>query len=84
MRPFALVLSTVLSLSAIAGDATLRAATSAEQSPGSGDTIWVANRDAGTVTVVEAATGRTIRTLASGAGAHDIAVSARAGGGLRP
>ena len=47
--------------------------------PQPGDTIWVANRDAGTVTVVEAATGRTIRTLTSGAGAHDIAISALAG-----
>ncbi len=71
MRPFALVLATVLTLSTTAGDA--------KQGPSPGDTLWVANRDAGTVTVVETATGRTVSTFSSGAGAHDIAVSARAG-----
>lgn len=78
MRPFAAVLFTILSLSGSAGVATPRTNETGEaaQGPSPGDTLWVTNRDAGTVTVVEAATGRTIRTLQSGTGAHDVAVSA--------
>ena len=48
------------------------------QSP-RGDTVWVTNRDADTLTIFEAATGAVVRTLAIGDGAHDIAISARAG-----
>ena len=44
-----------------------------------GDTLWVANRDAGALTVVEAATGVTVRTMPIGAGAHDVVVSALTG-----
>ena len=80
MRPFAIVVATLVSLSGVAGTAVSRPnAAGAEQGPGAGDTLWVANRDAGTVTVVEAATGRTIKTLPSGAGAHDVAISALSG-----
>ena len=44
-----------------------------------GDTLWVANRDANTVTIVEATTGVTVRTMAIGSGPHDIVISARTG-----
>ena len=44
-----------------------------------GDTLWVANRDADTLTVVEAATGAIVRTLAIGRGPHDVVVSALVG-----
>ena len=40
-----------------------------------GDTLWVANRDADSVTVVDAATGATVRTMAIGDGPHDLVVS---------
>jgi YVTN family beta-propeller protein len=44
-----------------------------------GDTLWVANRDAGTLTVVEAATGAIVRTIAVGNGPHDVAISTPTG-----
>ena len=44
-----------------------------------GDTLWVANRDADTLTVVEAATGTIVRTLAIGRGPHDVVVSSLVG-----
>jgi len=44
-----------------------------------GDTIWVANRDANTLTVFEAATGLAVKTVPMGRGAHDVAISTLAG-----
>jgi DNA-binding beta-propeller fold protein YncE len=84
MRPFMLALSTVVLVSIAAGDASpglgsLALTTLVEQGRRLGDTIWVANRDAGAVTVVEAATGVVVRTFRSGDGPHDIAISAPAG-----
>src|SRR5262245_55697354 len=52
---------------------------SAEEQAGTQATIWVANRDADNVTVFDAATGAVIRTIPSGRGAHDIAISDLAG-----
>jgi Uncharacterized conserved protein len=48
---------------------------SAEEQNGVQATVWVANRDADNVTVFDAATGAVVRTLNSGRGAHDIAIS---------
>lgn len=78
MRAFVIVGGTVTCLWMI-GTAMAPAATALAQAPGAGDTLWVVNRDAGTVTVVSAWSGQTLRTMASGAGAHDVAVSASAG-----
>jgi YVTN family beta-propeller protein len=52
----------------------------ADQSPGQGgDTLWVANRDANTITIVSAASGVTLRTLAIGTGPHDIVIAGQTG-----
>ena len=52
-----------------------------DHGPGNNDTIWVTNRDNGTVGVFDALTGRleTDELIAVGAGAHDVVVSERAG-----
>ena len=42
-------------------------------------TIWVVNRDRGELAVFDAATGEVLATRPVGAGAHDIAISERAG-----
>jgi DNA-binding beta-propeller fold protein YncE len=80
-------LSGILSLVAIASAITVRAASEtgwsgyeattlvAQSQPRWGDTVWVANRDANTITIVEAATGVTIRTMAIGSGPHDIVIA---------
>ena len=44
-----------------------------------GDTVWVANRDANTLSVFEAATGALVKTLAVGRGPHDVAISTLTG-----
>ena len=69
MRRLSGILTTVATVTAMfllaAGQSTTR-----------GDTLWVANRDANTVTIVEAATGVTVRTLAIGSGPlHDIVIA---------
>jgi DNA-binding beta-propeller fold protein YncE len=85
MRPFVLMLTTLVGLSGMAGSAaplpSPYAPADAAEQPGQrwGDTLWIANRDAGTVTVVEAATGTVVRTMRSGDGAHDVAFAALAG-----
>ena len=71
MRPFTLLLTAILIVFGASGAETRQSRW--------GDTLWVANRDAGAITVVEAATGTTVRTMRSGDGAHDVAFSARAG-----
>lgn len=72
MRTFALIVAAMVGISGMAGGA--------EQAGRRwGDTLWVANRDAGAITVVEAATGTIVRTMRSGEGAHDVAFSALAG-----
>ena len=40
-----------------------------------GDTVWVANRDANSLSVFEAATGALVKTLSIGRGPHDVAIS---------
>ena len=42
-------------------------------------TVWVVNRDRGELAIFDAETGRVLKTLPVGAGAHDICISERAG-----
>ena len=42
-------------------------------------TVWVVNRDKGTLAVFDATDGTVLETLVVGAGAHDICISERAG-----
>jgi DNA-binding beta-propeller fold protein YncE len=42
-------------------------------------TVWVVNRDLGDLVVFDAGTGKILKRLAVGAGAHDICISERAG-----
>jgi DNA-binding beta-propeller fold protein YncE len=47
---------------------------------GRADTVWVVNRDKGTLAVFDAASGKLVKPpLSVGGGAHDIAISHRAG-----
>ena len=41
-------------------------------------TVWVVNRDLGQLAVFDAGTGKLLKTLPVGAGAHDICISERA------
>jgi hypothetical protein len=41
--------------------------------------VWVLNRDRGELAIFDAGTGRVVRRLPVGAGAHDICISERAG-----
>jgi DNA-binding beta-propeller fold protein YncE len=82
-RIFATLLLVIVALSSPAGFSASPlsgpADAAAEEQAAVQATVWVANRDADNVTVFDAATGAVIRTLASGRGAHDIAISNTAG-----
>jgi len=42
-------------------------------------TVWVVNRDLGELTIFDARSGKVVKSLPVGAGAHDICISERAG-----
>ena len=86
MRRLSGILATVAALSAmtlttapVALSGYLATTLFAQSQSRWGDTLWVANRDANTITIVEAATGATVRTMALGSGPHDIVISPMTG-----
>ncbi len=75
------------SMSGVAADVAIQVAQRGPIARGEGHrgqsqlkgTVWVVNRDRGELAIFDAETGRVLRTLPVGAGAHDICISERAG-----
>lgn len=72
--PLLLVFLCVGALTMLAGVAGAHQQASQHHPKG---TVWVVNRDAGEVTVFDAATGAVEATLPTGPGAHEVAISRR-------
>jgi hypothetical protein len=80
-------LSSVLLAATLVGSTTGVPAATTSLAPGAGGdpqesrkgTVWVVNRDKGTLAIFDATDGTVLETLVVGAGAHDICISERAG-----